>query len=256
MDTVYAGGTELGAASSTQRRGPWGPLSSIGFTLLIGAAFTFAQIPVAIAYMRLVSRDKLRALITAGSLEADGYFLAIAEISCGAIALGATLLVVSLRKGPRVQEYLSLKVVPRATILWWLLWTLVLGTVLDLGTRMMGFLSVPEWMISIYRSADSLPLFFFAILVVAPILEETVFRGFLFEGLRRSRLGEVGTTVFCSFMWATIHTQYEWIYVLQIFCLGLLLGAARVRTGSLLTPIVMHSMYSVVATVQMSSVAR
>jgi len=85
---------------------------------------------------------------------------------------------------------------------------------------------------------------------VAPIFEELSFRGFLFEGLRRSWLGDSGTILVTSLVWAVIHTQYQLVYVLQIFALGLLLGAARLRTGSIVTPIAMHALFSAIAIVQ------
>ena len=82
--------------------------------------------------------------------------------------------------------------------------------------------------------------------------EELVFRGFLFEGLRHSRLGNAGAIILASAVWASIHLQYEWFYVGQILVLGLLLGAARLFTRSLVPSILMHALVNGIATLQVA----
>jgi membrane protease YdiL (CAAX protease family) len=44
--------------------------------------------------------------------------------------------------------------------------------------------------------------------------------------------------------------QYEWFYIGQVFVVGLLLGAARSWTGSLIPPIAMHALYNAIGTLQ------
>ena len=77
-------------------------------------------------------------------------------------------------------------------------------------------------------------------------------RGFLFEGLRRSWLGDAGTVLLTALMFASIHVQYVDFYVAQVFCLGLLLGAARVRTGSVILTVGMHALVNAVAMLQLA----
>lgn len=235
-------------------RGPWGPVATIALTLVIAGAFVLVQLALAIPYVLLTVKEKSQAAIeaAAGSLEGDGLFLGLSEVASGTAAVGLTLLFAWLRRGPTVREYLALRPVPRATALWWLLYTVLVGVLLEVVSYLAGYPSVPDWMFRIYRSAGSLPLLAFALLVVAPVVEEIVFRGFLFEGLRRSWLGDAGTVVVASLVWAVIHIQYQAFYIGQVFCLGLLLGAARVRTGSVLMAIVMHSLFSAVALLQLA----
>lgn len=238
----------------TARRGPWGPVATIALTLLIAGAFLLVQVALAIPYVLLTAKEKSQAAMeaAAASLEGDGLFLGLSEVCSGTTAIGLTLLFAWLRKGPTVREYLALRPVPRATALWWLLYTVLVAVLLEVVSHVAGYPSIPDWMIRIYRSAGSLPLLVFAVLVVAPVVEEIVFRGFLFEGLRRSWLGDAGTVVLTSLVWAAFHIQYQAFYIGQVFCLGLLLGAARVRTGSVLITIVMHSLFSGVALLQLA----
>ena len=86
--------------------------------------------------------------------------------------------------------------------------------------------------------------------VAAPIGEEFMFRGFLFRGWAGSPLGVTGTIVVTSAIWAAIHVQYDWFGIGQVFCLGLLFGWVRARSGSLLLTMMMHALCNIAATVE------
>jgi uncharacterized protein len=213
-------------------RGPWGPFATAALAVLIAGVFVVTQTVLAIPYLIVkVARSPGDVQAAARVLPTDGLFLALAEIVGGSVAL---------------------RPVPRPTILRWLLYTALLGALLDGLSYAAGHPVLPEWMLATYRSAGFLPLLLFAFLVVAPVLEEAVFRGFLFEGLRHSRLGDVGAILLASSVWASVHLQYEWFYVGQIFAFGLLLGAARLRTRSLVPPILMHATFSAIATLEVA----
>jgi hypothetical protein len=51
-------------------------------------------------------------------------------------------------------------------------------------------------------------------------------------------------------LWALMHIQYDAYGIATIFCLGVLLGFARARTGSLLVPLALHSVANLVATLE------
>ena len=83
------------------------------------------------------------------------------------------------------------------------------------------------------------------------MFEEIFFRGFLFQGIRYSRLGPIGAIGITSFFWAAIHLQYDIYGIATIFALGILFGIARLKTGSIHLLMVMHSLASLVATIEM-----
>ena len=234
------------------RKGSWGPWASAAFALLIATAFVAVQTVLGVLYLvfRIAGSPKTDVNAAAKALQADGLFIGIAEVLGGAAALGLTLLIAWLRKGPTLREYFALRPVARATMLQWLLYTAALGALLDGLSYLSGQATVPDWVAAVYRSAVFLPLLLFAFLVVAPVLEELVFRGFLFEGLRHSPLGDAGAIVLASVGWASLHVQYSWFYIGQVFVLGLLLGTARVLTRSLVPPMAMHALFSGIATLQ------
>jgi len=111
---------------------------------------------------------------------------------------------------------------------------------------------MPSWMVDSYKTAGVLPLFWFTLVIAAPIFEELLFRGFLFEGLRYSRIGNLGAIIITSALWASIHLQYELFEVVSIFLIGLLFGYAKIKTGSLYTSIIMHALMNLAATVQVA----
>ena len=103
-------------------------------------------------------------------------------------------------------------------------------------------------------SVTGLLLFWFTVVVTAPVAEEIIFRGFLFRGWSESRIGAVGTLILTSLIFASLHTQYNFTGRVEIFGFGLLLGLARWRSGSTLLVILMHAAWNVavIATVALS----
>jgi len=85
----------------------------------------------------------------------------------------------------------------------------------------------------------------FALLVggclAGPIMEEFVFRGFMFRGWSQSFLGPVGAIVLTSALFGAYHTQYDWLARFWIFLFGLTLGAFRWRSNSTWLTTVVHS---------------
>jgi membrane protease YdiL (CAAX protease family) len=88
--------------------------------------------------------------------------------------------------------------------------------------------------------------------VAAPLYEETFFRGFMFRGIRQSRLGATGALLITAAVWALMHVQYDAFTVAQIFAGGILLGAARLKTGSIYTTLAMHALWGLVATIEIA----
>ena len=82
--------------------------------------------------------------------------------------------------------------------------------------------------------------YIFLVLLLAPVLEEVLFRGFLFEGLSVTFLGPLGAAVLSTGLWVLIHTQYDPVTLVYVLGLGALLTMARLKTGNLAIPIMLH----------------
>lgn len=78
-----------------------------------------------------------------------------------------------------------------------------------------------------------------AVGVVAPFFEELIFRGWLFarfESIFSARVALVITSV----MFTLTHVQYAWPILLVLLIMSFLLGALRMRTGSLWPSVLLH----------------
>jgi len=98
-----------------------------------------------------------------------------------------------------------------------------------------------DFAIESYRQAKSLPMLYLGVVLLGPIFEECLFRGFLFKGLEKSALGGHGAVFISAILFSLVHIQYG-IYILVFIMLpiAILLGYARLKSGSLLLPIVIH----------------
>ena len=86
------------------------------------------------------------------------------------------------------------------------------------------------------------PIFsFISVVLVAPVIEEFLFRGFLYSQLRRSFLKDWGAITVSSLVWTAIHFQYEIGILFFLFLFGLFLGYFRIKYNSLLIPTALHA---------------
>lgn len=86
-----------------------------------------------------------------------------------------------------------------------------------------------------------------ALLVIgigAPLSEELLFRGFLFSGLAKSRLGVAGTGVLTAVLWTALHFGYSMFGLIEVFAIGLYFSWLLVRTGSVWVTIFCHAVYN------------
>lgn len=74
-------------------------------------------------------------------------------------------------------------------------------------------------------------------IVVAPVAEEFLFRGFIYGACKRF-CGVLPALMFTSALFGAVHTNKA--ALLPLFMLAIVLNVAYERTGSLLVPIVMH----------------
>lgn len=238
---------------------PWGPWATLAWGLLCGGVFVATSSGAALIYVVLhVALEQAGAEWPPGFesgfesfLEGgiDGLFEALATIAIAPFCL-ATLWIAARFRGPNVATYLGLGPLPGATLRW--IAVLVLYVVVADGlTWLAGRPLVPDFMWESYRTAGWLPLLLVALIVAAPLTEETFFRGFLFRGWAASRLGGWGTIVLVSALWAGIHVQYDLLGIASIFAAGLLLGAARWSTGSTTLTILLHAIMNAIATLQL-----
>lgn len=231
---------------------PWGLWATLGFSAIIFAIFSVLQILVATAFVShaKAQHPELDLEAYANSLSSNGFCIAIMVIVSGLICTPLTLWFTKLRKNISIKNYIGFKEPLKRE---WIQWLLILTAFLFLSDGISLLLNqkvIPSFMIDAYKTASYLPALLFAIIFVAPIFEEIFFRGFLFQGIRYSRLGPIGAIGITSLLWAVIHLQYDIYGIVTVFALGLLFGTARLKTDSIHLLMVMHSLTSLIATME------
>ena len=234
-------------------RGPWGFWPTAGWGTIIGCAYLGVQILVTIvsviAYGVLHHGQSLRS--AGAAIAVNGSVVSMAAILTVPVVVGLCLLFARLRNGPKLGDYLGLRWPTAGAFVGWCLALVVLIVASDCLSVALGRPLVPEVMAEIYRNTAFKPSIWVAMVLAAPLAEEFFFRGFLFQGWSQSPLGGPGTVWLTAALWAMMHLQYDAYGMATVFIGGLLVGSARLKSGSMLLCVVMHAMMNLVATLEM-----
>ncbi|ACV28048.1 Abortive infection protein [Kangiella koreensis DSM 16069] len=96
--------------------------------------------------------------------------------------------------------------------------------------------------------ATAKALLFISVVLLAPIGEEYLFRGVLLSGLS-SRMRTISAILLSSVVFMAFHLlEYYgyWFALVAIFLLGILLAMLRLRSQSMLVPILCHASYNLI----------
>jgi CAAX protease family protein len=222
---------------------PWGFWATLGWAvlpLLLG----FSAIAGAVLWFNWGQIDKMPELHNDPSLP-------LQLIVINALQVGLAAAAARLAQWP-IGPYLGLTRPRGRDVLVGIAAVVVLLLLLEGLTYLLGRAHVTPFQVDSYgaaRAAGMLALLWLAFVIVAPICEEIVFRGFLFRGWAASPLGVPGTILLTSVIFAIAHTQYDWFGAFQTFCMGTLFGVLRWRSGSTTLTIILHMLINFVSTV-------
>lgn len=224
----------------------WHVMGTLLWGMLIFVVFNVAQAITMATWLQAQGRpvtDIAQALF-------EGDLLSVAIMGGFIACLLTTYIAIKFKDGSNVYDYLALRLFAFNTLPKWVLGLILIWVVAGFILASMPDNQNSAFMLEIYQSAKSSWLLYLAAVIAAPIYEEVFFRGFLFKGLRSSRLGASGSIILTSLCWAVIHMQYDYVYISTIFVLGLYLGYARYRSNSLLLPIFLHMLFNLGAMLQ------
>lgn len=229
----------------------WGLLETSLWIVVVMAVFVAVQAAFAGVYLAATMDMRVagRAAEEFERVSRNGDVLAVATFLSTPACLLAIFAIVKWR-GATLEDSLALRVPDPRALGRWLLALLAFAALSDGLTWILGKPIVPEFMEQVYRSAEGKGALWLALVVAAPVFEEVFFRGFVISGLLGSRLGASGAILLSSLVWASIHLQYDAYGIATVFAMGLLLGAARVRTSSVATPLAMHMAANLIATLE------
>lgn len=236
------------------RRPVYGAWATLGFGLVCGMVLAVTQIAsiIAVVVVRYGSGALSDTDFLVERIPKDGAILGV-TLSAGAIVgIVLVLLIIKGRRGPSIAEYLALAPISKRTIVATIAIAAGVYFASDALTLLLNRPIVPQFMVDVYKTRTWTALFWLSLVVAAPAVEEVYFRGFLFVGLSRSRLGVVGAIFLTSLGWSLLHTQYGWYEIATIFVEGIVLGILRVKTRSLWSPLIMHMFANLIATIEVA----
>lgn len=88
------------------------------------------------------------------------------------------------------------------------------------------------------------PLVFLSGIIIAPIAEEIVFRGYMYKAFR-DRFKPAYAIILSAALFSIIHL--EWRAALSLFVIGVVLAYVYEKTGNLMAPITVHILNNAVA---------
>ncbi len=245
-------GDEIAEASEAPRTVLWGFWGTLIWGMAILVVVNLLQTVGVFAVMvwrdgdawTAAGSDPVHRLIeTASSGLGISVSTIIAIIAYGAPVAG----VIRLKKGAVLRAYLGLEPVSLARLRNWLGLLVGLLIVIELLGSALGRSSVSDFMTVAYATASPVWLLWLAVVIAAPVSEELFFRGFLLKGFAASFMGPIAAIMVTSAAWTALHIQYDAYDMATIFVSGLLFGAARLMTGSLLVPLALHGATNLVA---------
>ena len=245
---------QVGEGTESGGPAPWGFWATLGFALLAAAVVVVVQTVIGYLSASAMLAENPDADLDelAQALEHDGKLLARATIATGIIGTLVVIGLVKLRRGAKVTDYLGLVRPSLKSLFGWLGVMVALVLVCDTLTHFSGHDVVPDFMKNIYETSGNPFLFVLALVLMAPLFEEFLFRGFLFAGWSNSKLGVYGTIVLTSLIFAAVHLQYDLFHIGIVFMVGLVLGIARHQSRSILVPIAMHALGNFIASLEVA----
>ena len=176
----------------------------------------------------------------------DGTVVSLSIIIGCVLLVAISVLLIRVRGG-NVKQYLALKP---------LSWTVGVGMlglllIFMIGSQALTYLldkSPLVFVDPLYQSVSSVWILIFAMVIVAPIYEELIFRGLLwsaiaeqFSGVTYAKhCGAVIASLVTSVIFAVIHLQYGLYEISTIVVLALIFCYARIKSGSLVLPMLLH----------------
>lgn len=231
-------------------------LIGLAFTILLSAVILliliFMQMASIAGVAQIMHGSTSNEAITATAKH--GGAITFAVIISSLVGIIITLLTIKL-KNKQLLSYIQFNQITLKTLRNWLLITIATVLTIETIITIFNFKEAEELMLMWYSTAKNKPLYFLAIVIIAPLFEELFFRGFLLSNLKDSFLGVTGGLIISSAVWAAIHMQYDLANIVMIFFMGLIFGAAKIKTNSILTPLAMHSTYNAIAFIMMATLA-
>jgi membrane protease YdiL (CAAX protease family) len=216
---------------------PWGRFASFGLAVVALLASQTVAL-VALVWWYGVPFARLP------QVGGDGVAVSIIILVSTPIEL-VLLALFAQRTGARLADYLAWLPPRHADVIVGVLAMIAFIALADFVSWIAGRDVITSFQNDIYTTAAAqgwLGLLWFAVVIVTPIGEESLFRGFLFRGWYGEPQDAWSAIGLTAVLFALLHVQYDWFVIGQVFCFGLLLGWMRWVSGSTLLTMLLHGL--------------
>jgi membrane protease YdiL (CAAX protease family) len=213
-------------------------MKAFGIAATLGFAF------VALMFGQAIGYDAMSAAVGPDLTPTgyDGAAVAVALLVANPVQVVTLGLAVRMT-GENLFAYLALDVPARRDVIVAAAGLALLILAGDGLTLALGRSFASPFELDIHRTALTqgalLPLWI-AMIVVSPMGEEILFRGFLFRGFIHEPRNALPGVLAISLIWALLHVQYDGFGTFLIFVLGVYLGLVRLWSGSTTLVILLH----------------
>ncbi|MBK7945871.1 MAG: CPBP family intramembrane metalloprotease [Flavobacteriales bacterium] len=122
-----------------------------------------------------------------------------------------------------------------------LIWVAVFAATAALIEMLAAFIPAfrTDFMQKVVASTTNWPVLVLGVVLLGPLFEELLLRGLLFGSLRHI-VDEHASIAITAGVFAVMHLQYSPAIMLLILIMGIVLGYARARSGSIWVPVLLH----------------
>lgn len=257
-DKPVPAGSHLEPTTSPLDKVPWGPGAAVLYATVVYFAAQLIASLVIIAYPHLRHWSKATSENWVNnSVGAQFWYVLLAE----AVTFGAIWWFIRRRKGSlRLIGWRRLKLSdPVYALAGFALYFIGYVIVLSVITHVVPALNINQKQELGFQDTSgqlNLALTFISLVVLPPLVEETVFRGFVFSGLK-NKLPVVYAALLTSVLFASAHLQFGsgqpllWVAALDTFTLSLVLCYLRQKTGGLWAGVLLHALKNGIAFVSL-----
>lgn len=206
-----------------------------------------------IVFSIFILTQSLIVLILANDIDSDIDMNLLAYSHLGLIStissiIGLLFIVFFIKiKQTDIKSYLQISFPKITQLLMFVVLSLMLMFFMELFSNYYPDVFESDFVFESYKNADNLYLFYIGVVFLGPLFEEVLFRGFLFKGLENSLLGGHGAVFVSAFIFSIIHIQYGfWIILFMLLPMAILLGYSRLKTKSVLLPVLLHSLNNLI----------
>lgn len=168
----------------------------------------------------------------------NGDLVARVAIWSGLACTALILLAVRLWKRRQTAQFLGLRRPHWKQLLLWLGAFMLLGLLIEL----LAYLSPTfrsDFMEKVIGSTTNMVWLVLGVGIIAPLFEEFLVRGLLFGSIRHMFDDHVSVALTAG-VFALMHMQYDAAVMMLILPMGVVLGYARARSGSIWVPVILH----------------